>query len=96
MKLYLILGVCLAIWAYGLWRRGFFGPDTTARERWAYSVRNLLWIGSVLIVSWPLKFYRPALGEATYVGVAFFILGTFFVLGLAAEKLILKCSERAQ
>jgi len=96
MTLYLILGVCLAIWAYGLWRRGFFGPETSSRERWAYAVRNLLWLGSILIVSWPLERYRQELGEVTYVGSAFLILGAFFVLGLAAAKLILRSNERAQ
>ena len=96
MTLYLILGFCLAIWAYGLWRRGFFGPDTSSRERWAYAIRNLLWLGSILVVSWPLEHYRQDLGEITYVGSAFFILGAFFVLGLAAAKLILRGSVGAQ
>lgn len=96
MTLYLILGVCLAIWAYGLWRRGFFGLETSSRERWAYAVRNLLWLGSILIVSWPLERYRQELGEVTYVGSAFLILGAFFVLGLAAAKLILRSNERTQ
>ncbi len=96
MALYLILGSGLAIWAYGLWRRGFFGAATSPQERWAYAVRYLLWFGSILVVSWPLERHRQELGEVAYVGSAFLILGLFFVLGLGAAKLILRGNERAQ
>ena len=96
MTIYLILAACLATWAYGLWRRGFFGAGTSSQERWAYAVRYLFWFGSILVVSWPLRRYRQELGEVAYVGSAFLILGLFFVLGLAASKLILKENNRAQ
>ena len=96
MTIYVILGACLAVWAYGLWRRGFFGPGTSPHERWAYAVRYLFWFGSLLGVSWPLRNYRQELGEIAYVGAAFLILGLFFVLGLVAAKLILRGNESAQ
>ena len=95
MPLYLIIGVCLVVIAYNLRRRGFFGPDTSSRERWASAIRYLFWFGSILVVAWPLRSYREALGEVAYVGSAFLILGLFFVLGLAAERLITRSHGRS-
>src|SRR5690625_4618584 len=93
MKMYVLIAllvVGLALWGYGLWRRGFFGPETLPVERYAYAARNALWFVSILIVSWPLQFYRPSIGSTVYVVIAVVVLAVFFLLGLLAQKIIFK------
>ena len=88
-----ILGVGLALWGFGLWRRGFFGPETPPVERQAYAVRNALWLVSILIVSWPLQFYRASIGNIAYVVAALVILALFFWFGLVAANFFVKRSQ---
>jgi len=93
MKPYVLLAVLvvgLSLWGYGLWRRGFFGPETLPVERYAYAARNALWLISILIVSWPLQLYRASIGNAAYFVTTIVVLAVFFLLGLLAQKLLFK------
>lgn len=85
-----LLGAGIALWGFGLWRRGFFGPETLPIERHAYVVRNVLWFVSIVIVSWPLRNYRASIGSTAYVVIALVVLAVFFWLGLVAQKLLFK------
>jgi len=93
MKIYVLLTLLVAglgLWGYGLWRRGFFGPETQPVERYAYALRNALWFISILIVSWPLQLYRASIGNTAYVVTALVVLAVFFCSGLLAQKLLFK------
>ena len=99
MKMYVLIAllvVGLALWGYGLWRRGFFGPETLPVERYAYAARNVLWFVSILIVSWPLQLYRPSIGSTAYVVIAVVVLAVFFLLGLLAQRIIFKRFQTRQ
>ena len=85
-----IAGIGLALWGFGLWRRGFFGPETLPVERLAYAVRNALWFASIVIVSWPLRNYRASIGSTAYFVAALVVLAVFFGLGLLAQKVLFK------
>ena len=87
------IGVAMAIWAYGLWRQGFFSPRTPNAERRAYAVRVAFWITSIVIVSWPLQIYRSTIGDTAYVLTALAILVLFFALGAVLAKAISKPSK---
>ena len=88
-----LLGVALALWGLGLWRRGTFSAQTSPVERRAYVVRVALWILSILIVSWPLQIYRSAIGDVAYVITALSILALFFWLGSIVTKILLNRSQ---
>ena len=90
MTLYAILVISLAVWVWGLWRRGFFGSQTPAIERKLYLLRIALWFASILIVSVPLRQHRDSLGSVVYIGSAFVILGLFYWLGVALSRAIMK------
>ena len=85
-----LLIAALALWVFGLWRRGFFGPETLPVERRVYSLRLILFFVSVLLVSWPLELYRKEIGEVAYVASAFAILGLFFGIGWLAAKFMFR------
>ena len=85
-----ILAVVLALWGYGLWRRGFFGAQTPSVERQTYGIRTALWLASIFIVSWPLRQHRASMGDTAYVIAALAILALFFVIGLAATSFLVK------
>ena len=88
-----LLAAALALWGFGLWRRGFFGAQTPSVERQAYGIRTALWIVSIFIVSWPLRLYRASIGDTAYVVIALAILALFFWLGLAATSRLVKRSH---
>ena len=88
--LLLLLGAALLLWGFGLWRRGFFGTQTSSLARRSQGIRAALWIVSILIVSWPLQLYRDSMGGAAYVIAALAILALFFWLGLVATNLLAK------
>ena len=93
MSAYAILGmlaVALALWGYGLWRRGFFSAQTPSVERQTYGIRTTLWFASIFIVSWPLRQHRASMGDTTYVIAALAILALFFVIGLVATNFLVK------
>ena len=90
MTLYLILLVGLAVWVWGLWRRGFFGSETPAIERKLYLLRITLWFASILIVSIPLRQHRDIIGSVVYIGAALVILGLSYWLGVALSRAIMK------
>ena len=96
MSIYALLALlmaALALWGFGLWLRGFFGDQTPSVERQAYGVRTVLWIVSILIVSWPLRLYRASIGDTAYVVAALAILASFFGLGLLATNFLVKRSK---
>ena len=88
--LIVLLVAGLALWVFGLWRRGFFGPETLPVERHAYSLRLVLFLISLFLVSWPLELYRKEIGEIAYVATAAAILGLFFGIGWLAAKFMFK------
>src|SRR5690554_2380847 len=88
-----LLGIGLALWGFGLWRRGFFGPETPSVERQAYAVRSTLWLVSILIVAWPLQNFRASIGNTAYVIAALAILALFFWFGLAAAGFLVKRTQ---
>ena len=93
MKTYVLLaliGAGTALWGFGLWRRGFFGPETLPVERHAYVARNVLWFVSILIVSWPLRQCRASIGSTAYVIAAIAVLALFFWFGVLAQRFIFK------
>ena len=90
MTLYAILVVGLAIWIWGLWRRGFFGPETPVIDRQVYALRLVFWFISLLIVSVPLRQHREQIGTVAYVGLAFVILAVFYWLGMVASRALTK------
>jgi len=88
--LIVIIVAGLALWVFGLWRRGFFGPDTLPVERRAYYLRLVLFFISLFIVSWPLELYRKEIGEVAYVATAVAVLGLFFGIGWVATKFMFR------
>jgi len=93
MSTYAIFGmltVALALWGYGLWRRGFFSAQTPPVERQTYGIRTALWFASIFIVSWPLRHHRASMGDSAYVIAALVILAIFFVIGLVATNFLIK------
>ena len=85
-----VIAIGLALWGFGLWRRGFFGPDTLPVERRAYYLRVVLFFISLVIVAWPLELYRQGIGEVAYVATAAAILAFFFGVGSLATKFMFK------
>ncbi|HZV39380.1 MAG TPA: hypothetical protein VFF96_11595 [Pseudoxanthomonas sp.] len=85
-----LLVCALALWAFGLWRKGFFSSETPALERRIYFLRIFFWFASIIIVSWPLRNYREQLGDSGYIIAALFTLGLFFLLGVLASKALTK------
>ena len=85
-----ILVIGSALWVWGLWKRGFFGPETLPVERRVYSMRLVLFFISLFLVSWPLELYRKEIGEVAYVASAAAILGLFFGIGWLAARLMFK------
>src|SRR5690606_4524790 len=88
-----LLTAALALWGFGLWRRGFFSAQTSVVDRQVYGVRTVLWFVSIFIVSWPLRMYRASIGDVAYVIAALVILALFFGLGLVAASFLVKRSR---
>ncbi len=88
--LFMFLAAALALWGFGLWRRGFFSAKTPSVERQTYGIRTALWIVSISIVSWPLQLYRASIGDTAYVVAALAILALFFWLGVVATSRLVK------
>ena len=91
-----VLAIGLALWGFGLWRSGFFGPATLQVERRAYYLRVALFFISIVLLAWPLELYRQAIGEVAYVATAAAILALFFGIGWLASKFMFRAYEKGK
>ena len=91
--LFAILLAAAGLWGWGLKKRGFFGEQTSHVDRQAYGIRTLLWLASIVVVSWPLQLYRSFLGDLGYVVAALSILSLTFWLGVVATRCLATRSQ---
>ncbi|MCI4569504.1 hypothetical protein MO486_16330 [Lysobacter sp. CFH 32150] len=77
----LLLGVALL--AIGLWLRL---RRINPADRAPYLLRVAFWVASIVLVAWPLRQLRPAIGSLAYLGVSLIVLGLFFWFGILASK----------
>ena len=54
-----------------------------------YIVRLALWAASIAVVAWPLHLARQAIGDVAYVVGAAAVLGSGYLLGRVATKLLI-------
>ena len=89
MKIHWLV-IALIFSAFYLWRSGFFLRRDTPLDHKVAGVRGIIWCASIVIVAWPLQYFRAQMGSATYLAIAFAIIGVFYGAGILAARALVK------